>query len=653
MKHWLWLLCLFPSLALSLPGDDKVLAAREAFRNGERVKLGRQLDSLRSTDGSAIGQHDLQPWVEYWYLVQRLEDGGDEGVKEFLARPGLSASYLAEKLRGDWLKQLGKRHQWETFQREYPALQQPDQELACYAAEGRLTMQQDPAALEEVRPLWFTAADLPDSCASLMGQLIAAGRIDANDVWERVRRLLEAKKLKQAKQAVEHLPAAQMPSGKTIDAIVANPQRALDKLAPGFAAARPGREMALFAVQRQARNDPVIAAAHWQKIQDRFSESERGYAWGQIAMQAAQRHLPEALGWYALAGGVRLSEEQLAWQARAALRAHNWDTLQRTIERMPAALAAQSDWIYWLARAFSAHNRPDEARSLYLKIAGQPNFYSNLADDELGRPILVPPRAAPPSMEELLAARENPSLRRALALFRIDMRIEAVREWNWTMRGMDDRQLLAAADLARRSEVFDRAIYSAERTQTQHDYALRYLAPFRESVEPQARQMEVDSGWVYGLMRQESRFVMNAHSGAGAKGLMQLMPKTAQWVAKKIKFRDFHQTRIAELETNLKLGTNYLRLVLASLDNHPVLASAAYNAGPGRARRWRAEVPLEGAIYAETIPFNETRDYVKKVMSNAVYYSALFEDKPQSLKSRLGTIGARGKGGAQNDLDLP
>jgi soluble lytic murein transglycosylase len=125
---------------------------------------------------------------------------------------------------------------------------------------------------------------------------------------------------------------------------------------------------------------------------------------------------------------------------------------------------------------------------------------------------------------------------------------------------------------------------------------------------------------------------------------MQLMPKTAQWVAKKIGLKGYHPGRVADLGTNLTLGTNYLKLVLTSLDNHPVLASAAYNAGPGRARRWRAEVPLEGAIYAETIPFNETRDYVKKVMSNAVYYSTLFEDKPQSLKSRLGMVGARGTG---------
>jgi soluble lytic murein transglycosylase len=145
-------------------------------------------------------------------------------------------------------------------------------------------------------------------------------------------------------------------------------------------------------------------------------------------------------------------------------------------------------------------------------------------------------------------------------------------------------------------------------------------------------------------MRQESRFIMNATSSAGAKGLMQLMPATARWVAKKINMSNFSQDRVTDMDTNVTLGTNYMKMVMDSLDNHPVLASAAYNAGPGRARRWRAERPLEGAIYAETIPFNETRDYVKKVMSNAVYYAALFEQRPQSLKARLGTIRARGDG---------
>ncbi len=249
-----------------------------------------------------------------------------------------------------------------------------------------------------------------------------------------------------------------------------------------------------------------------------------------------------------------------------------------------------------------------------------------------------------------MAAR--PEILRSLTLLRLGLRVEGVREWNWAMRGLNDRELLAASVVAERAGNFDRAIAAADRTKEEHDYTLRYLTPYSEEVRPAARRQSLDDAWVYGLMRQESRFVTNAKSSAGASGLMQLMPATAKWVAKKIGLQDYHHGRVNDTETNLLLGTSYMRMVMESLDNHPVLASAAYNAGPGRARRWRAERSLEGAIYAETIPFTETRDYVKKVMSNAVYYSALFEGRPQSIKTRLGTISPRVNGDAKGE-ELP
>lgn len=638
MKRCVWLLLFVCPLVAAAPGDENVLAAREAFRNGEPVKLGKQLDALRARSQ----KHELEPWVEYWQLRQRMDDDAGVGVEidGFLARqPG---SYLAEKLRGEWLKTLGKRQQWDEFQREYPPLVQLDQEVSCYAMQGRLAVQQDQTALDEARPLWFSSLALPESCLPLMERLIAAGRINVDDVWERLRRLLEEKKLVAAKQVAEHLPQNQMPTAKTLADIADKPQRFLDNTSSAHLPdSRLNREMTLYAVERLAKGDPAAAAKAWQKIEGKFSEAERGYAWGQIAWAAARSHLPEALTWYAATKDSPLSENQLAWQARAALRAHDWPMVQRAIERMPPQMAAQPDWIYWLGRALAAHGRRDEANALYLKIGGQPNFYGSLADDEMGRPLFLPPPAVPPTAEELAEAAANPGLKRALALIRLDMRTEGVREWNWAMGGMDDRQLLAAARLARNNNVFDRAISTAVRTVLQHDYSLRYPAPFRALIDAQAKELALDHGWIYGLLRQESRFIMNAKSAVGAKGLMQLMPNTARWVAKKIGLKSYQEANVAEMNTNVTLGTHYLRMVLASLDNQPVLAAAAYNAGPGRARKWRAEQPLEGAIYVETIPFNETRDYVKKVMSNAVYYSALFEDKPQSLKSRIGVVGPR------------
>ena len=618
---------LAPSLALAGRADAAFLAAREAFRNGERVRLGRQLEALQG--------HPLHAWAEYWVLRLRLEDGDASGVQDYLGRyPG---AYLAEKLRGDWLRVLAKKGDWQGFQSELPALAAPDIEVNCYAAQAAGTP-------EMVRPLWSSGLDLPQSCEALVDQLVAARSLTVEEVWQRVRRLFEAKRAGAARSAAGYLPGSEGFDGRGLESIAQDPARHLERLPAGFAARRGAREVALFAVQRLARNEPRDAARRFGRIESQFAAEERAYAWGQIAWQAAVRHLPEALAWYEKATGTVLSEEQMAWRVRAALRVHDWSTVRRVVSAMPPTQAAQSDWTYWLARALAAGGHAEEARIRYLKIAGQPSFYGNLADEELGRSIEVPPRAMAPSTDELALVAANPGLQRSLALFRIDMRTEAVREWVWSLRGMDDRALLAAAELAKRQEIWDRAINTADRTLVQHNYSLRYIAPFSDQVLPKADELALNNGWVYGLMRQESRFIMDAKSSVGAKGLMQLMPATAKWVAQKIKLADFHPARVTEMDTNVTLGTHYMKMVLKSLDNHPVLASAAYNAGPGRARKWRADGPLEGAIYAETIPFNETRDYVKKVMSNAVYYNTLFEGKPQSLKGTLGVVRARGQG---------
>jgi len=616
-----------PSNASVERGDAALLLAQDAFRNGERVRLGRQLEALQG--------HPLHAWAEYWSLRLRLDDGDDSRVADYLSRyPG---AYLAEKLRGDWLRALGKKGDWDGFQRELPALALPDAEVNCYAAQAARTP-------EAVRTLWTSGQDLPQACEPLVDQLVVAQALTVEEVWQRVRRFFEAKRVGAARSAAVYLPASEGVDGRGLESIAQAPARYLDKLSAGFAAKRGGRETALFAVQRLARNDPQAAAKRWTRIEARFTAEERAYAWGQLAWQAALRHQPEALAWYENASATRLSEEQMAWRVRAALRVHDWNSVRRAIAAMPPTLSAQPDWTYWQARALSAAGRGEEARALYSKLGGQPNFYGNLADEELGRTIDVPPLATAPSAEELALAAANKGFQRALALFRVDMRIEGVREWVWSLRGMDDRALLAAAEFARRNEIWDRAINTADRTRAQHNYSLRYIAPFSDQVLPKADELALNNGWVYGLMRQESRFIMNAKSSVGAKGLMQLMPATAKWVAKKINLVHFHPTRVTEMDTNVTLGTHYLKMVLTSLDNHPVLASAAYNAGPGRARKWRAEGPLEGAIYAETIPFTETRDYVKKVMSNAVYYNTLFSGRPQSLKDTLGIIGARGQG---------
>ncbi len=613
--------------------DELFLAARAAVHAGDYAKLANYDAQLQ---GSI-----LEPYVEFWLLRRRLDEAPAEQVRDFLARQ--EGSLVAEQMRKEWLKVLGKRQQWDLFRSESPLLVSDDNEIACYALQARW-QQNDASALAEVRAQWYAPRDLPEGCVPLAEALIANGQFTKRHVWERIRILLEAGVVSAAWRTAEYLPTREALDRGQLFGVAAGPKRYLDDRKKDLTR-RQTRELTMFAVHRLARSDPLAAAAYWEpKLRAKFSAEERGYVWGQLALQSARHNLPEALKWYgyAEAASAPLSDEQLAWRMRAALRQGNWNEVKVTSGMMSPLQRNEPAWIYWQGRAAEALGNAVEARTLFARIAGEHHFYAQLAAEELGVSFSVPPKGYTPTAEEVASIARRPGFQRALALYRLGQRFESAREWIWSIRGMDDKELLAAAELARQNEMFDRAINTADRTLALHDFSVRYLAPYRDALGENARAQQLEEAWVLGLVRQESRFISAVKSSAGAAGLMQLMPATAKWVARRMRMQDYSWARVTDAGVNAALGTYYLRHVLDDLDGSPVLAAAAYNAGPGRARKWRDTHELEGAIYAETIPFNETRDYVKKVMNNTMYYAAMLGGQVRSLKARLGTIAPRG-----------
>ena len=235
--------------------------------------------------------------------------------------------------------------------------------------------------------------------------------------------------------------------------------------------------------------------------------------------------------------------------------------------------------------------------------------------------------------------RRRADVQRMRKLLELDMRPDALREWAYLVRNQSDEGLLVAAAYAQSVGLYDRAINAAERTASRHDFTLRFLAPFRPEFAAAARDQGVDESLLYGIARQESRFVPDIVSSAGAVGLMQLMPSTARWVAGKLARTDFKPATIASVELNTQFGAYYFRYWHDRFDQRPALTAAAYNAGPWRAQSWRPlAVPLEGAIWVETIPFNETRDYVKKVLANAMFYARELDQPYVPLSTRLGVV---------------
>ncbi len=669
-------LCAGPALAAPakpappMSADEVFVALRDAARANQPDRAAALADRLPA-------DYDLQSYVEYYRLRARMfESGGaprldtpDDEIRAYLER--YRGEAIADRLRNDWLLALGRQRNATVFDEQYAQfVLKDDTQVACYAqafrAQRLLTDRAAAAGTPatagalrdwlagEAKPLLGDARYYNEGCAWLIQSYADAGVFDRDDLWQFVRFAYEQNVISAGKRV------ARLIDGADLDAIDRVAERGKEWLAQAEAKSldlkSPARaQVAVLAVLRVARTDTALAGRHFERFAEQLSKADQAYVWSRLGGIAARRLDPDALSWFARADAAQpdaaLDDDNLAWRTRAALRAGEWTQVRKSIERMSAEAQGDSTWTYWRARALRTEGLREPAEALLGSIAAEPSFYGKLASEDLGWMQPLPQRAVPPGAEELARMRANPGLQRALRFYALELRFEGNREWNWQLRGMNDRQLLAAAEFARSQEVYDRAINTAERTRAEHDFGLRYLAPYKDVFAKQAQDTGLDRAWVYGLVRQESRFVPKARSGVGAQGLMQVMPTTARWVARRIGLADYKPGRDDDISMNLLLGTNYLKMVYDDLDGSMVLASAAYNAGPGRSRQWRAALdrPVEGAIFAESIPFNETRDYVKKVLTNAVYYAALFEGRPQSLKARLGVVAPKAAG----TTDLP
>ena len=632
-------------------GDDTLLEMQQAFRKGDRKKLELLLPAARG--------HALEPWAAYWELKARLNEATSQEVQAFMQR--YAGSYQEDRLRNDWLLLLGQRREWGQFADLHPHYRMSDdREVRCYALLiGQIKGTAPASAADDVRSNWYALRDADDGCTHAAGELYSYKKLSALDIWRKARLGAEANRSRVVRAAVEIVaPEVLTQLKEVLDA----PSKYL--LARNMAGSRVRQELVLLALIRLASGDPDSAAHQLDsKWSEYLSAEERNWAWGVIGKSAAQKLSGSAHGYFSnVTRNSHLNDDLLGWKVRAALRAGQWKAVGNVVDAMGAEARQDSTWVYWKARAMLATKPSEadraEARQLLEGIAGTRGFYEQLALEELGQRITVPPAPAPLTAEEKAAARANPGLNRGLYAILLGLRSEGVREWNYTTNlhtpgGMADRDLLAAADFACQREVWDRCINTSERTKTVTDMAQRFPMPFRAAVVERAQGIGLDPAYVYGLIRQESRFIMDARSHVGASGLMQVMPATARWTARKIGLTGFTADQITDRDTNITIGTAYLKLALDDFAGSMPMAAAAYNAGPGRPRSWRNGPVLDAAIWAENVPFAETRDYVKKVLANTTNYAAMLTGQPQSLKARLGTIGPRDAAAPEVNNDLP
>jgi soluble lytic murein transglycosylase len=669
--------------------DDVLIEMGNAYKRGDKAKLSALLPQARG--------HVLEGQAAYWELKARLEDASAQDVQDYLQR--YTGTYHEDRLRNDWLLLLGKRRDFTSFAAEYPRFRMnDDKEVRCYALaieQQRMGLATSKELVDEVRRNWWGIKDSDEGCTLAAEQLFNAKLISSADVWREARLSIEVNRASAARNAVA-IVAPDLAGA--IGEINASPAKYLTArfAAPG----RARKELILLALIKLATSDPDAAGyALETKWSPSFNDEERSWAWGVVGKQSALKLSDQAGGYFAKAENQYLNDDLLGWKARAALRAtepaKGWPVLLAAVNAMGDEGRKDPAFVYWKARALKAivaggpngnvemakaaaksaahaaataagatatlvldDPQLEDAHKLLESIASPRGFYEVLALEELGQRVSAPARPAPPTAAEREAARLNPGLNRALYAITIGLRPEGVREWNYSTNlhskgGLAERELLAAADFACQREVWDRCVNTSERTKESFDAAQRFVMPFKEQVLRHSKNVGLDPAYVYGLIRQESRFIMNAQSGVGAAGLMQVIPSTARWTAKKIGLEGFSPSQMGDSETNITIGTAYLKLALDDFSSSMPLAAAAYNAGPGRPRAWRNGPVMEAAAWAENLPFAETRDYVKKVLYNTTMYAALITGQPQSLKTKLGSVGPMPAGTVEPVKDLP
>ncbi|NGZ87587.1 lytic transglycosylase domain-containing protein [Duganella aceris] len=611
--------------------DDSFLLLRDAVRQDDASKA--------EFYAARLPNYSIPSYVDYYRLKSHLKDASYAEIRDFMRR--YEGEAIVDRLRNDWLLDLGRKRDWATFDEQLPLyVINDDTQVKCYALISRALKGQKVA--DEARALLTSPSVYGEPCALLIATLYQSGQFNIDDLYAQLRLAGEFNATGQARRIVALLDGNEKKAVQAVDLPALT-------LAKGVGAGRTEHEIFIVAVGRMAKTSVKLAVLALNKAAPKLSRQEAQEGWAAIALQSSYSLAPETGDYWNKSTGAPLSIDQMQWKTRFALRNGDWKQVKNNIRAMPQALRNDPAWVYWLGRALMAEagatSQPTgEALQLFRSIADQSNYYGQLALEETGKLITIPLPGLPIGQSEIAPIAANPNFQRALKFFSMRLRFEGTREWNWGLRGMSEREHLAAAEFARQNNILDRMVNTSERTRIQVDYTQRFPSPHNDIMHPTTQTLGLDKAWVYGLIRQESRFIMDAQSHVGASGLMQVMPSTGRWVAKKIGLTDFVQDMLSDVRTNILLGANYLNMVLGNMDGSQVLATAAYNAGPGRLRSWRSTLtkPMDSAVFIESIPFVETRTYVKNVMSNTTYYAALFEGRPQSLKARLGNVAPKG-----------
>ncbi len=588
----------------------------------------------------AVGLDDypLYPYLELASLQHRIADVKVDEVTKFLAAH--ADTLPAQIMRESFLFELARRQDWKSFAALYTGNER-SRDLQCDALQAKVSNGQTIDFDAELKPLWLSPKSLPSGCDAAVQWALSKNKIDATLIWQRVDAAAQAGQADVVSSSAALLDGANKTAAEKIATALQNPAATLND-ASTWSDDPHTRDALVVAITRLARKDSDGAYAQWTSLSPKFKfdAEQRGRVLRAIGVYSASSYAPDAL---ARLGDIPASAEDdtsREWHVRAAIAAQDWKAALHALQDMSETQKADARWRYLRARTLVKLDREHEAEPIFASVAQEANFHGFLAADWINQPYSICSSALSATSDDEKIVRDNASLQRAFEFFALDRLSEARHEWDFALAKLDPRDRRLAADLASKLGWYDRAVYSLNQGDDLHLYDLRFPLARRDQIERDARAAGIDPAWAYAIIRAESAWTADAHSGADAYGLMQLLPGTAKQLAKAEKVAFSGAANLFDPDLNIRLGTRYLSDMAMRYDGSAWLASAAYNAGVDPVGRWvNARDSLEPDFFIETIPYKETREYVARVLAFSVIYDWRMHGNAQSLASKMTRIG--------------
>jgi len=612
------------------PASPRIASAIEAAENG-------QFSAAQYAD---LAHDPLYGWVEFAALKRDIDTLPPAQAQAFLAR--YRGQAVAEAFRPLWLASLSRREDWTDFRAAWsPAI--TSTVLRCAELDARqATGAADAQWTSDALALWrSTGKPLPADCDTPFAILAAKGGLPPALRWERIDKAAGEWNAAVMRDAARGLPPDQLALANDYAAFM----DAIHERALQWPKTERSRWIASQGLARLAKSVPAAAEAQLPKYATAldFTEADRGRVLYQVALWSAASYEPESARRLAAVPAASWDERLHEWQAREAMARSDWKGALAAIRAMPAAQRSDPHWTYFEGRLLELTGDKAGARAAYARAAREPQFHGFLAADRIDAPYALCPWLPHDSDAARAKVAADPAMVRAMALYRIDRRGWAQAEWDDALSRFDDAQRRLAVEVAQDNGWFDRAVFALghdphgeSRPDELRLYELRFPLHHADSIRREAARNRLDPAWIAGEIRAESIFDPNARSPANAMGLMQVLPTTGLEVARKIGASWNGAQSLYDPDTNIMLGSAYLRQLLDKYGDAPYLTIAGYNAGPGPVARWQGQRPgMEPDFWIETISYKETRDYVARVLAFSTIYDWRLNGKALPLSDRM------------------